>query len=60
MIDEADQKQDHRISYDDFLAIWDGELEERKLEKISGINANRTVADLANEVVYYSTDDDSG
>jgi len=59
VIDEADQKQDHRISYDDFLAIWDGELEERKLEKISGINANRTVADLANEVVYYSTDDDS-
>ena len=59
MIEAADGRNDRRISYDEFLSAWEGELEERKLEKVSGINAKRTITDLANEIVYCSTDDDS-
>jgi hypothetical protein len=59
VIDAADGRNNHRISYDEFLSAWEGELEERKLEKISGINAKRTITDLANDIVYCSTDDES-
>ncbi len=60
VIDEVDIKQDHKISYDEFLNIWEGQLEERKLEKISGINSKRTVTDLENEVLHDGiTDDES-
>jgi calcium-dependent protein kinase len=60
VIEEVDLQQDHKISYDEFLAIWDEEIRERKLELVSGISPRRTVADLAHDIVYSTTDDESG
>jgi len=58
VIEQADIKRNHRISYDEFLNMWEFELDERKLENLSGINAKRTVADLADELLDFSTDDE--
>ena len=55
IIAEADIKQDRKISYDEFLAMWEGELEENQIEELAGIGNNRTVSDIAIDVV----DDDS-
>ena len=59
IIDEADLKEDHKISYDEFLSMWEGELEENEIENMAGINnRGRTVSLLADEL-HDSTDDES-
>jgi len=59
VIDEVDDmKGDHKISYDKFLDMWEGELEENEIENMAGITRRRTVSILADDI-YNSTDDES-
>ena len=58
VIDEVDMKEDHKISYDQFLAMWEGELEENEIGNMAGITRRRTVSVLADDI-YNSTDDET-
>lgn len=57
VIAEADMKRDRMISYDEFLSLWDGDLKEREIETLAGINKDRTVDDLAEEILSSSEDE---
>lgn len=58
VIAEADIQRDRKISYDEFLSLWDGDLKEREIETLAGINKDRRVEDLAEEILD-SSDNDS-
>jgi|AntRauTorckE5430_2_1112549.scaffolds.fasta_scaffold00769_9 serine/threonine protein kinase len=59
IIDEADLKEDHKIYYDEFLSMWELEIEENLIENMAGINnRGRTVSLLADEMLD-STDEES-
>jgi hypothetical protein len=59
IINEADFKNDNRVSYDEFLEMWQREVEDGRIEAWSGISAKRTVCNLESEMLEFSgTDDD--
>ena len=47
IITEADLEKNHKVSYQEFLAMWKDELVERQIEGLSGINNKRTVSAIA-------------
>lgn len=71
VIDEADIYHDHRVSYDEFLALWNAEADEvmsqsksdvllrRKISRTgSTISANSSIGSSTDEVVVPINDDD--
>ncbi len=49
IIEEADLSQDHKIDYDEFLALWDGTFEEVLAENLKEVQNKRIIRDS----VYY-------
>jgi len=60
IIAESGIHEDKRISYDEFLSLWDLDLEveERKLEVVRGISRRRSVRHIEEEMKYASSDDE--
>ena len=56
IIAEADLNHSSKISYEDFLEMWNEEKEEEKLDEWRGISAKRTVNKLAEEMFLSDSD----
>jgi len=50
IIAESGVHEDKRISYDEFLSLWEHEIDERKLELVRGISQSRTVNQIEAEL----------
>jgi len=59
IIAESGVNEDKRISYDEFLSLWEIEVEERKLELVRGISQNRSVKHIEVDMYYASVTDES-
>jgi len=55
IIAESGVHEDKRISYDEFLSLWEHEIDERKLELVRGISQSRTVNQIEAELYYASS-----
>jgi len=62
IIAESGIHEDKRISYDEFLSLWDLDLEveERKLEIVRCISKARSVRHIEEEMIYASSTDEPG
>jgi len=57
IIAESDVHKDKRISYEEFLSLWEHEIDERNLEHIRGISQYRTVYQIEAELGETSSSD---
>lgn len=60
IIAEADLKNKNKISYEEFLEMWNEDKEEEEIDEWRGISAKRTVKNLAEEMFHEDSDFLSG